>query len=144
MVVMTGMTELAKIIAFKQIMNLLKNNNFVVIDDHAVNPLFRAPWKEDNTRKIAGVGINETADGEIKSVVALFKGYPYYSTNSLYVDEEDGMVHLSRLSSGPTIVGDDIQKVNDGLYFGGGISKAIWADGSETEYNLGTDKSKDA
>ena len=139
-----NMSELAKVMMIKQIIGLLKSNNFVVIDDHVkkVDPTFKSPW-ENEKRKIAGVAINKTADGNIKSVVALIKGVPYYSTNSLYIGE-DSMVHLSRMSSGPTVVGDDIQKANDSLFFGGGISKAVWADGSETEYNLGTDKSKDA
>lgn len=139
-----NMSELAKVMMIKQIIGLLKSNNFVVIDDHVkkVDPAFKSPW-ENEKRKIAGIGINKTADGKIESVVSLTKGYAYYSTNSLYIGE-DGMVHLSRMSSGPTVVGDDIQKANDGLFFGGGISKAIWADGTETEFVLGTDKSKDA
>ena len=140
--VVEGTSELAKAIAIKQIIGLLKNNNFVVIDDHVKDSVFKSPCKNEK-RKIAGVGINKTADGNIKSVVALIKGVSYYSTNSLYIGE-DSMVHLSRMSSGPTVVGDDIQKANDSLFFGGGISKAIWADCSETKYNLGTDKNKDA
>ena len=115
-----GTSELAKAIIIKQIIGVLKNSNFVVIDDHVkdADPVFKSPW-ENEKRKIDGVAINKTADGKIKSVVALLKGVPYYSTNSLYIGE-DSIVHLSRMSSGPTVVGDDIQKANDGLFFGGG------------------------
>lgn len=124
------------------ILENLKANNFVVIDDHKIDTIMGKPypWKVDKSRKIAGVGTMCLDDGTVTYVVALLKGERYYSTNMLYIGSKDGKVHLSKMSVGPTVVSDNIQKANDSLYFGGGIGAAYWSDGSMTEYKLGVSK----
>ena len=136
------MTELAAIIKTKQVLAWLKDNNFVVIDDHKINrsKAFNMPeWmKQDNKLKINGVGVVYNDDGTVEDVVALLKGEMYYSTNALYIGN-DG-VHVSKRAVGPVVINDDIQKANDGLAFGGGIKIAHWEDGTTAEYKLGVNR----
>ena len=106
--------------------DFMREHNFMIIDNH-----------DKQEKEIAGVGIFESSGGEL-TPVALFNAR-YYSTNELYLDNDD-KVHLSICSVGPTVIrANGIQKANDSQTFGSGIRTAYWADGKQETFKLKKD-----
>lgn len=111
---------LAPVRDYNKVLEQVQKDNFMVINNH-----------DNKEIQLAGIGLYH--DG---TPLAMCNAR-YYSTNELYIDPDDGRVHLSCCSRGPVVSGRDVQKANNSLMFKAcGIKSVVWADGDIVEYTL--------